>query len=231
MPRTTPGLGCCGNVGPMRDLARHLRIYYQKTRFFSPHASPLYRARVQWQFMRRRSYAQWPLYGPVLPALKEGRLHVDTEVTLLAGCWLTLPGEARMSIGRGVYVNGNVMIHAYELIDIGPFTGIGRGSFITDATHRFSDVDPDHAFIESGMVLLGPTRIGSNVWIGNNCAIMGGVTIGDRALVGANSVVTKDVEPGTMVAGVPARLVKRLRPAPDASGSDEPSGSTAAGTA
>jgi acetyltransferase-like isoleucine patch superfamily enzyme len=200
----------------VEDLARLLRIYLTKTKFVSPHARPWTRARVQWAFMRRRSYAQWPLYGHVLAALKEGRLDVDTDVTLLAGCWLTLPGDARIRIGKGTWVNGNVMIHAYDLIEIGDYVGIGRGTFITDATHNF-DAGRE-AFIETGMTLLGPTRIGRGVWIGNNTAIMGGVTIGDGALVGANSVVTHDVEGGTMVAGAPARVVKRLRAAPDVRG-------------
>ena len=51
--------------------------------------------------------------------------------------------------------------------------------------------------------------IGNDVWIGHNAIIMGGVTVGDGAIVGANAVVTKDVEPYTVVAGVPARVIKK----------------------
>lgn len=167
------------------------------------------RARVQWEFMRRHSYAVWPLYGHVLRAFKEGRLELEENVTLLAGCWLTLPGDARIRIGRGVWVNGNVMLHSYGLIEIGEFTAISRGSLITDATHRRDNLDV--AFAKQGMIVKGPTVIGRNVWIGNNVAIMGGVTIGDRAVVGANSVVTRDVEPGAVVGGVPARVIKRAK--------------------
>lgn len=189
----------------MQDLLEQLRIYQQKSRFLSPHAGPWTRLRVQWEFMRRVSYVQWPLYGHVLQALKEGRLEIGTGVTFLAGCWLSLPGDARISVGRNVWVNGNVMLHAYDLIEIGDFTAISRGSIVTDATHRV-DV-PDRPFIPQSMIVKGPTRIGSNVWIGHNVAILGGVTIGDRAIVGANSVVTRDVEPGTAVGGIPARII------------------------
>lgn len=192
----------------MREMGRLLKTYHERSKFISPNARPWTRLRTQYEFMRRRAYVQWPLFGHVLDGFKEGRLDIASEVVLLAGCWITMPGDARLKIGRGCWINGNVMLHAYDLIEIGEFTGIGRGSFITDATHRFDD--PEISFMESGMIMLGPTRIGSNVWIGNNSAIMGGVTIGDHALVGSNSVVTKDVEPLTLVGGVPARFIKKL---------------------
>jgi len=169
---------------------------------------PWTRARVHWQFIRRQSYVQWPLYGHVLEAFKEGRLEIDQNVTLLAGCWLSLPGDARIHIGRGVYINGNAMIHAYERIEIGEFTLVSRGALITDAIHRTED--PELPVQLQGMQVKGPTIIGRNVWIGANAAIMSGVTIGDRAVVGANSVVTRDVEPAMIVAGVPARVIRRI---------------------
>jgi maltose O-acetyltransferase len=55
-----------------------------------------------------------------------------------------------------------------------------------------------------------PVVIGSDVWIGANVVITAGARIGDRAVVGANSVVTGSVESGTLVAGAPARLVRRV---------------------
>ncbi|MBJ7326566.1 MAG: hypothetical protein JHC52_04385 [Chthoniobacterales bacterium] len=54
-----------------------------------------------------------------------------------------------------------------------------------------------------------PTKIGRDVWIGANAVILGGVTIGDGAVVAAGAVVTKDVEAGAVVAGVPARLLRK----------------------
>jgi acetyltransferase-like isoleucine patch superfamily enzyme len=194
----------------MSELLHELRTYYKKARFLSPAAMPWTRARVQWAFMRRQSYAQWPLYGHVLKAFKEGRLEIDEHVTLMAGCWLALPGEARIRIGRNVYLNGNLMLHAYHLVEIGDFSGIGRGSLVTDAIHRTDD--PLRPPLSQGMEVKGPTRIGKRVQIFNNVAVLGGVTIGDRAVVAPNSVVTHDVPADTMVAGVPARVIKRLEP-------------------
>jgi len=53
-----------------------------------------------------------------------------------------------------------------------------------------------------------PIKIGNHVWVGKGCAILKGVTIGDGAIVGAHSVVTKDIPPRTLVAGVPAKIIK-----------------------
>ena len=193
----------------MRDLARQLRAYYKKSRFLNPNAMPWTRARLKWELMRREAYVVWPLYGPVLPALKEGRLELGQHVTMQAGCWLNVGGaDARIRIGRNVYLNGNLMIASYGLVEIGDFTAIGRGSLILNAAHRTSD--PALPIMQQGMDVEGPTMIGRNVWIGNNAAVIGPVTIGDRAVVAANSVVTRDVEPGTVVAGIPARPTKRV---------------------
>lgn len=59
----------------------------------------------------------------------------------------------------------------------------------------------------------GPVLIGENVWIGDNVIIMGPVIIGDGAVIGANSVVRENVQPGAIVAGMPAKLIKLFNPA------------------
>ncbi|HLW16280.1 MAG TPA: acyltransferase [Actinomycetota bacterium] len=193
----------------MRDLARQLRAYYKKSRFLNPNAMPWTRAHLKWLLMRREAYVVWPLYGHVLPALQKGQLELGPHVSMQAGCWLNIgSADARIRIGRNVYLNGNLMIASYGLVEIGDFSAIGRGALIMNATHRTND--PTLPIMQQGMVVEGPTIIGRNVWIGNNAAIIGAVRIGDRAVVAANSVVTRDVEPGTVVAGIPARATKHV---------------------
>ena len=55
-----------------------------------------------------------------------------------------------------------------------------------------------------------PIKIGKNVWIGSNAAVLPGVTIGDNAVIGAGAVVTKDVPANRIAAGVPAKVIKRI---------------------
>ena len=55
-----------------------------------------------------------------------------------------------------------------------------------------------------------PIHIGKNVWIGANATVLAGVTIGDGAVVAAGAVVTKNVEPKTIVGGVPAKVIKKI---------------------
>lgn len=57
-----------------------------------------------------------------------------------------------------------------------------------------------------------PVKLGDNVWIGGGASILPGVTIGDNCVIGAGSVVTKDVESNTIVAGNPARFIRSITP-------------------
>jgi acetyltransferase-like isoleucine patch superfamily enzyme len=174
--------------------------------FVTGNTRPWVRAQIHWEFMRREAHVSWPLYGPVLPALREGRLQIGRAVTLLPGCWITVPGEARLSIGRRTFLNMGVTVAAYESITIGEACMFANNCFITDADHGFED--PQLPLDAQGYNIKGPTVVGDSVWCGVNVAIMAGVTIGDHCVIGANSVVTSDIEPYSVAVGAPARVVR-----------------------
>ncbi|UCG53855.1 MAG: acyltransferase [Candidatus Latescibacterota bacterium] len=117
-----------------------------------------------------------------------------------ANCWVG--DHSVLSAGQGgLFLGDNVLIAAHAVLVCGG--------------HDFEKLDRatlDQAY--SGR----PIRIGDDVWIGTNVTILGGVTIGDHAVVAAGAVVNTDVEPYTVVGGVPARVLKRLEP-PDNMGS------------
>ena len=70
--------------------------------------------------------------------------------------------------------------------------------------------DPDRPVPWQGFTTKGPTRIGANVWCGANVVITSGVTVGDRCVIGANSVVTRDLPPFSIAAGAPATVLKTV---------------------
>lgn len=103
-------------------------------------------------------------------------------------------------LGAGVFMNFNCVILDVVEVEIGDMTQIGPGVQILTADHP-----RDPALRAQGLEFGRPIRIGRNVWIGAGALIMPGVTIGDDALIGAGSVVTRDVPAGVTVVGNPAR--------------------------
>jgi acetyltransferase-like isoleucine patch superfamily enzyme len=83
-----------------------------------------------------------------------------------------------------------------------------NGCFITDSAHRFDE--PIKPVTWQGFTTKGPTRIGNNVWCGANVVVTSGVTIGDRCVIGANSVVTTDIPAFSIAAGAPARVIRTI---------------------
>ena len=91
-------------------------------------------------------------------------------------------------------------------VTIGRYTMLATGARIVGADHPTGVVGIPMVF--AGRETLPPTKIGQDVWIGQNAIVMVGVTIGDFAIVAAGSVVTRDVPEGQVVAGVPARVLR-----------------------
>jgi acetyltransferase-like isoleucine patch superfamily enzyme len=192
----------------MSDLPRQSKLWAQKWRWYQRNELPWNRARIHWHLMRREAFARWPLHGNVLEAFEDGRLEVGPNTLLEPDVWITAPGDARVQIGEGTFLNIGVMVAAQELVEIGAHCMLANNCFVTDANHRFDDLDKPITW--QGFTTKGPTRIGDNVWLGANVVVTSGVTIGERCVIGANSVVTEDVPPFSIAAGAPARVLRAV---------------------
>jgi acetyltransferase-like isoleucine patch superfamily enzyme len=196
-------------VNPQPPVQREdARLYLQKWRWYERSRLPWNRARLHYEFARRRAYFRWPVHGNVLEMLREGRLEIGEHALLEPNVWLTSPAPGRIRIGAGSFLNLNVMVAAVELVDIGDHCMFANNCFITDGNHRFDD--PDTPVTWQGFTSKGPTRIGDNVWCGANVVITSGVTVGRRCVIGANSVVTTDLPPFSIAAGAPARALRTI---------------------
>jgi acetyltransferase-like isoleucine patch superfamily enzyme len=182
------------------------RLWWAKRRWYERNRRWLRRRRIDRHAAKGGFFVRHPVEGELLEALDEGRLTIGNGTLLEPGCWLTLAPDARIEIGEGCFLNRNTMIAAQERVSIGAHTMLANGCFVGDADHRFDD--PDKPITEQGFTSKGPVEIGANCWFGVNCVVTSGVRIGDRCVVGANSVVNGDLPAATIAAGVPARVVK-----------------------
>jgi acetyltransferase-like isoleucine patch superfamily enzyme len=185
-----------------------LKLWAQKWRWYEGNSLPWNRARIHWEMARRQAFVRWPVHGNVLEALLEGRLEVGRHTVFEPGVWITAPYQARVRIGSGCFLNLGVMVASMALVEIGDHCMFANGCFISDAAHRFDD--PVKPVPWQGFTSKGPTRIGDNVWCGANVVVTSGVTVGERCVIGANSVVTEDIPAFSIAAGAPARVLRTI---------------------
>jgi acetyltransferase-like isoleucine patch superfamily enzyme len=107
-----------------------------------------------------------------------------------------------LTLGKDVFINMGCRFQDTGGITIGDGSLIGHGSTLTTLNHS---VDPDRR----ADMTPAPIVIGRKVWLGASVTVVPGVTIGDGAVVAAGAVVTKDVPAGAIVAGVPAKLLRK----------------------
>lgn len=108
-----------------------------------------------------------------------------------------------IDIGKNVFINACCCFQDQGGISIGDGTLIGHRVVLATINHGLLP-EKRHANFPA------PVSIGKNVWIGSGAIVLPGVSIGDNAVVGAGAVVTKNVEAATVVAGTPARLIRRV---------------------
>lgn len=112
---------------------------------------------------------------------------------------------SNIHIGNDVFFNFNCVILDPAQVEIGSTVLFGPNVQIYTATHPL-----DYQTRRTWLELAKPIRIGSDVWIGGSAILGPGITIGDRTVIGAGSVVTKDIPAGVFAAGNPCRVVREL---------------------
>lgn len=112
--------------------------------------------------------------------------------------------EGDVRIGDHAVLGARVTVNAYLDVVIGESTLIADDVYIIDFDHRIDDLDVP---IKDQGIVKAPVRIGRDCWLGTKVVVTPGVRIGDGAVVAAAAVVTKDVEPYAIVAGVPATVI------------------------
>ncbi len=128
--------------------------------------------------------------------------HVGHSLFVNGGIFLRSPEN--ISIGDHCSLNHNVTLSARGSIDIGDYVHISSNTVINSAGLDYSKSRESRGHIKKKTILE------NGAWIGSGSIINPGVTVGENAVVGAGSVVTKDVPANTVVVGVPARVIKEI---------------------
>jgi acetyltransferase-like isoleucine patch superfamily enzyme len=181
-----------------------------------------HRAYTPWYLIRYARFLRFRLANPHI--ITTGMVFLGRRVEVYAR-----PGYGRIVLGRWVHVGDgtslrchegsltvgdkvvfgrNNVLNAYLDIEIGATSIIADMVYVTDFDHVFADADRP---IKDQGITKAPVRIGADVWLGTKVTVVRGVTVGDGSVVAANAVVTRDVAPYSIAAGVPARVLRSRR--------------------
>ena len=184
------------------------RLWWQKWRWYEQNSLPWNRARIHSAFAKRSAYCRWPIHGNVLEAITDGRLQLGPQVHTEPNVWITVGPDARAQSGEGTFLNPGVMVGAVDRVELGAHCMFAKWIFTPEGNRLFGYLQ--RPLPCCGFAPKGPTIIGNNVWAGANVVITSGVTIGERCVIGANSVVTGDLPPFSIAAGAPAKVIRTI---------------------
>ena len=131
-----------------------------------------------------------------------GILRIMGYCMVYSGAKISIRSNAQLNLGN-CFINNDCTIICTRQIAIGDKTIIAAGTLIRDSDDHFMLDDAGNKVCNTK-----PIKIGNNCWIGSRVTILKGVTIGDNSVIAAGSVVTKDVPPNCLAAGVPAKVIK-----------------------
>src|SRR5690606_32208634 len=140
---------------------------------------------------------------------ERGRLLKELMPNAQAGLWLQPPFYCdygyNMKVGEKVFFNFNCVVLDVVQVVIGSRTLFGPNVQIYTATHPM-----DHTERASGLEFAKPIIIGEDVWLGGSAVVCPGVSIGNRSIIGAGSVVTKDIPSDVFAAGNPCKVIRPI---------------------
>lgn len=151
-------------------------------------------------------------YNSLRPTMQEQKTKLLKQMFASIGdnCYIQSPFNANwggrfVHMGNNVYANFNLTLVDDTHIYIGDNVLFGPNVVLTTASHP---IEPKLRAQTAQYNL--PITIGSNVWLGANCVVLGGVTIGDNSVIGAGSVVTHDIPANVVAFGTPCRVVRDI---------------------
>ena len=156
--------------------------------------------------------ARWPgsriVLGDGVSVISSSRR--ATACTLFAPVRLRTHGpEACIELAEGVQLSGTSITARSQHITVGRNTMFAPNCVVVDSDFH-AHWPPERRHVDPGYEHDAPVSIGEHVWVGMGCTILKGVRIGEGAVIAAGSVVTRDVPPRCLAAGVPARVVRQL---------------------
>ncbi len=173
--------------------------------------------------LRQVTAAAGVRFGPAARVVgKDPSRIVVGAKTLVDGELLVHDYGGRIVIGESSYIGAGTRVWSGEEVRVGDHVFIAHNVTVTDTNSHQLDAEERAAHyqrtvvegrpFEKGTIQTAPVVIGDHAWINFNVAILKGVTIGEGAIIGAGSVVTKDVPPFVLCAGNPAQVIRPLRP-------------------
>lgn len=153
--------------------------------------------------------------------LQNNRTSIDIgQNSHIRGELLVFPYGGKIKVGQNCFIGENTRIWSGDQIIIGNDVLISHNVNIIDTnTHELDSIERAQGFIsltsighpsEKGNILTAPIFIGDNVWINFNSIILKGVTIGSGSIIAAGSIVTSDIPENSLVAGSPAKVLKKI---------------------
>jgi acetyltransferase-like isoleucine patch superfamily enzyme len=180
------------------------------------------------KLMRRARRAgaeiRWPFRLPHAKGRNvSGQIEFGSGAYIGPQAWLNMNGgAARLRIGAGSVIGADLTVSCGGLIDIGPGVLMSARISLLDSLHDYDAWMAPHfergepARFTWAMTEARPITVGEGTWLGINVVVLPSVTIGKGCIVGANSVVTRDLPDYSVAAGAPARVLRSGRPETDA---------------